>query len=87
MIQFFNICNELHVDVLKAVALGLGMGEDYFYPFVDQAWHTLRLLNYPSVKKALLDGVGQSRASAHSGDLILFIFSIHAREDSHWPRL
>lgn len=43
------------------------MDEDYFDPLSDQAWHTLRLLNYPPVAKKALEKEGQARAGAHSG--------------------
>ena len=43
------------------------MDEHYFDSLSDQAWHTLRLLNYPPVVKHLLAREGQARAGAHSG--------------------
>ena len=84
MIDFYDVCHKLHLDVLRAVALGLGMyaaalvseticsqvvdmDERYFDPLSDQAWHTLRLLNYPPVAKQLLAREGQARAGAHTG--------------------
>jgi len=75
MINFYDICHKLHLDVLRAAALGLGMDEHYFDSLNDQSWHTLRLLNYPPVARQFLAGDGQSRAGAHS-DLgtITFVF-------------
>jgi len=67
MINFYDICHKLHVDVLRAVALGLGMDEHYFDSLNDQSWHTLRLLNYPPVARQFLAGEGRARAGAHSG--------------------
>jgi len=67
MINFYDVSHKLHLDVLRAVALGLDMDEHYFDPLSDQAWHTLRLLNYPPVVKQLLAREGQARAGAHSG--------------------
>lgn len=66
MLDFYETCHTLHMDVLRSVALGLGMDEGYFDPLADEAWHTLRLLNYPPVAKKLLEQEGQARAGAHS---------------------
>ncbi|KAF8320839.1 Clavaminate synthase-like protein [Clavulina sp. PMI_390] len=66
MLHFYDTCHTLHMDVLRAVALGLGMNEKYFDPLSDEAWHTLRLLNYPPVAKEILKREGQARAGAHS---------------------
>lgn len=67
MLDFYDVCHNLHMDVLRAVALGLEMDEKFFDPLADEAWHTLRLLNYPPVAKKLLQAEGQARAGAHSG--------------------
>jgi len=66
MISFYDICHRLHLDVLRALALGLDMDEYYFESLSGEAWHTLRLLNYPPVAKELLEREGQARARAHS---------------------
>ncbi|KAF8325171.1 Clavaminate synthase-like protein [Cantharellus anzutake] len=67
MIHFYDACHNLHMDIMRAIALGLGMDESYFDSVVNEAWHTLRLLNYPPVERRLLEGEGQTRAGAHSG--------------------
>jgi len=66
MLQFYDICHELHMDVLRAIALGLGFKENYFDPLADSKYHTMRLLNYPPVARELLAAEGQARAGAHS---------------------
>lgn len=70
MLNFYDICHDLHMDVLRAIALGLGMDEKYFDPLANEAWHTLRLLNYPPVSKKILQREGQARAGAHSGTML-----------------
>lgn len=56
------------------LSLGVvGMDERYFDPLSDQAWHTLRLLNYPPVAQKFLKREGQARAGAHSGAIAVRI--------------
>lgn len=69
MIGFFEECKELHVNVMRAVAVGLGLEEDWFDGFTDGGDNTLRLLHYPEVKKSVFrreDGVEQVRAGEHT---------------------
>lgn len=70
MVNFFDTCHALHLEIMSAVALGLGLGldEKYFDPLVGEAWHTLRLLNYPPMLRKQLDIEGQARVGAHSGN-------------------
>jgi hypothetical protein len=66
------------MDIMRAVALGLGLDESHFDSVVNEAWHTLRLLNYPPVERRLLEGEGQARAGAHSG-------KAHHSNDAYFP--
>ncbi|KAJ7068533.1 hypothetical protein C8F01DRAFT_1208059 [Mycena amicta] len=66
MLGFFNDCHVLHTKVMRAIALGLELDELFFENKIDQQSHNLRLLSYPAIKRALLDGEGQARAGAHS---------------------
>jgi isopenicillin N synthase-like dioxygenase len=72
MLDFFQTCHELHVHVMRAIALGLGLEEFFFDRKIDQQCHNLRLLSYPPIKTQLLRGGGQVRAGAHSGQLSLY---------------
>lgn len=54
--------------MMRSIALGLDLSEDYFDLKVDKQCHNLRLLSYPPIKRSLLDGDGQARAGAHSGN-------------------
>ncbi|KAF7301918.1 2OG-Fe oxygenase family [Mycena indigotica] len=66
MLSFFNDCHVLHTKVLRAIALGLRLDEGFFEDKIHEQSHNLRLLSYPPIKRALLDGEGQARAGAHS---------------------
>ena len=52
---------------MRAIALGLDLDEMYFEDTINEQYHNLRLLAYPSVKTSLLQQEGQARAGAHSG--------------------
>ena len=67
MLAFFQTCHELHVSVMRAIALGLDLEEGFFEKHINEQYHNLRLLNYPPIKTRLLRGAGQARAGAHSG--------------------
>ncbi|KAJ3732845.1 hypothetical protein DFJ43DRAFT_282806 [Lentinula guzmanii] len=66
MLNFFQTCHELHVEMMRSIALGLDLSENFFDRKIDQQCHNLRLLSYPPIKRALLDGDGQARAGSHS---------------------
>ena len=68
MLDFYRICHELHVHVMRAIALGLNLDETFFDKKIDQQCHNLRLLSYPPIKTNLLLEEGQARAGAHSGE-------------------
>ncbi|KAJ3822517.1 hypothetical protein F5878DRAFT_629272 [Lentinula raphanica] len=66
MLDFFQTCHDLHVEMMRSVALGLDLSEDFFDRKVDKQCHNLRLLSYPPIKSSLLEMEGQARAGAHS---------------------
>ena len=53
---------------MRAIALGLDMDEMFFEDKINEQYHNLRLLSYPSVEISLLKKEGQTRAGAHSGE-------------------
>lgn len=67
MLGFYQTCHELHVHVMRAIALGLQLDETFFDEKVNEQCHNLRLLSYPPIKTNLLQQDGQARAGAHSG--------------------
>lgn len=67
MNDFFSQCQKLHVEVMRAIALGMDLQEDFFDRFVHVGDNTLRLLHYPSVKADVFRvNPGQVRAGEHS---------------------
>ena len=55
--------------VMRSIALGLDLQEDFFDDKIDKQCHNLRLLSYPPIKRAILDkDTDQARAGAHSGE-------------------
>ncbi|KAH8156328.1 hypothetical protein CIB48_g11921 [Xylaria polymorpha] len=51
MVDFHDKCKYLHTEVMRAIAVGLGIDEHWFDSFTDVGDNTLRLLHYPEVKK------------------------------------
>jgi len=66
MLDFFQTCHEIHSVVMRAIALGLDLGETFFDDKINEQYHNLRLLSYPSIKTSLLNKEGQARTGAHS---------------------
>jgi len=66
MLDFYQTCHGLHVRVMRAIALGLDLQENFFQDKINAQEHNLRLLNYPAIKTDLLREDGQARAGAHT---------------------
>jgi isopenicillin N synthase-like dioxygenase len=67
MKSFFLTCQDLHVNVMRAIALGMGMDEYFFDSHTNGRDNNLRLLHYPSVLKSVFkDNPDQVRAGEHS---------------------
>jgi isopenicillin N synthase-like dioxygenase len=41
--SFFLTCHRLHVEILRALALAMGLGENFFDMMTDQMAHNLRM--------------------------------------------
>jgi isopenicillin N synthase-like dioxygenase len=64
---FFDMCKDLHIEVMRAIALGMGLDVHFFDSFTDRGDNTLRLLHYPPVPKSVFrNNPGQVRAGEHS---------------------
>ncbi|CAK7263990.1 hypothetical protein SEPCBS57363_000844 [Sporothrix epigloea] len=68
MVDFHDKCKAVHVEVMRAIAVGMGLGERHFDDYVDVGDNTLRLLHYPPVARDVFRSskVAQVRAGEHS---------------------
>lgn len=67
MMGFFEQCKAMHIEVMRAIAVGMDMQESFFDGFTDVGDNTLRLLHYPEVKTDVFKiNPGQVRAGEHS---------------------
>jgi isopenicillin N synthase-like dioxygenase len=65
--DFFDTCKELHMQLMRAIAVAFGMDESWFDSFTDGGDNTLRLLHYPGVQKTVFDkNQLQVRAGEHT---------------------
>lgn len=67
MKAFFLKCKSLHTEVMRAIAIGMGLDSTFFDSFTDAGDNNLRLLHYPPVLKSVFkNNPDQVRAGAHS---------------------
>lgn len=67
MQRFFLTLKDLHIKVMRAIALGMGLDEHFFDDYTDGGDNNLRLLHYPPVKKSIWrDNPNKVRAGEHS---------------------
>ncbi|KAF5026938.1 hypothetical protein F66182_968 [Fusarium sp. NRRL 66182] len=67
MLQFFGLCKETHIEVMRAIAVGMNLDESFFDSFLDVGDNTLRLLHYPAVDSSVFKkNPNTVRAGAHS---------------------
>ncbi|KAF3930489.1 hypothetical protein ABW19_dt0200464 [Dactylella cylindrospora] len=67
MKEFFNTCKDLHMKVMRSIALGMGIDENYFDQYTDGGDNNLRLLHYPGQpKRVFKDKKNVVRAGRHT---------------------
>lgn len=67
MLEFFETCKDLHVEVMRAIAVGMGLSQSYFDSYTDVGDNTLRLLHYPGTPKSVFSSNKfQVRAGEHT---------------------
>lgn len=78
MLDFFDRCKDLHVNVMRAIAVGLGIDEFCFDSYCDAGDNTLRLLHYPEVRSDVFKkNQNTVRAGAHTDyGSVTFLFQV-----------
>ena len=66
MLEYFNAADQLHLDVLRCLAIGMNLGEDFFTPLCNGNHQNLRLLHYPETQRSKISRAGQKRGGVHS---------------------
>ncbi|KAH7304521.1 oxidoreductase [Stachybotrys elegans] len=67
MLAFFDECQHVNLEIMRAIAVGLGIQEHWFDSFCDAGDNTLRLLHYPKVSTEVFrKNKFQVRAGAHT---------------------
>ncbi|KIW77745.1 hypothetical protein Z517_07578 [Fonsecaea pedrosoi CBS 271.37] len=66
MTGYFDTCYGTALSLLRAVALGMDLPEDFFEGYHTKRDNQLRLLHYPPVEAALLRDGAMERIAAHS---------------------
>lgn len=67
MLSFHDQCKALHIEVMRAIAVGMGLDDSYFDSYTDLGDNTLRLLHYPPAPKAVFKSNKlQVRAGEHT---------------------
>ncbi|KAJ7319410.1 thymine dioxygenase [Mycena albidolilacea] len=65
-LDFFWLCHGVELNILRALAIGLGLSEDYFLQYHTDPRNQLRLLHYPSVPTEGLETEKIARIGQHS---------------------
>ncbi len=67
MVDFHAQCKAVHIEVMRAIAVGMGLAPSHFDGYVDVGDNTLRLLHYPPVPRDVFRANPfQVRAGEHS---------------------
>ncbi|KAM0253060.1 hypothetical protein ACHAQJ_007436 [Trichoderma viride] len=64
--KFYEICYGAEMGLLRLVALGMGLEEEYFINYHRNKDNQLRLLHYPSIEESLLRQGRAERIAAHT---------------------
>jgi len=73
--SFFWKCRKVELNLLRALALGFGLEEEWFLSYHGAANNQLRLLHYPSISPEILETNKLNRLSAHTDfDTLTFLF-------------
>ncbi|KAF4623415.1 hypothetical protein D9613_002416 [Agrocybe pediades] len=65
-LDFYWRCFEIEKLILRVLAVGFGLPEDYFFQYHSKADNQLRLLHYPSIPSSMLADERASRIPSHT---------------------
>ena len=66
MLTYFKAADLLHLDVLRCLAIAMGLDEEFFTPLCNGNHQNLRLLHYPECQRSKISAAGQKRGGVHS---------------------
>ncbi|KAH3662174.1 hypothetical protein OGAPHI_005422 [Ogataea philodendri] len=66
MVEFWKTCETTSKHILEAIALGMGLEEDYLVKYHSDGINQLRLLHYPPTKQVELETGEKERIGAHT---------------------
>lgn len=88
MLSFFDMCDALHKQIMRAIALGMNLPELFFEEFINEGDNHLRLLHYPPARKEIFRRhPRQVRASEHTdcGSITLLFQDRHGGLQARSP--
>jgi isopenicillin N synthase-like dioxygenase len=67
MLKFFSTCYQFHMEVMRCIAVGLGLDHHWFDDYTNAGDNTLRLLHYPAQSRDVFErNKDQVRAGEHT---------------------
>lgn len=63
---FYALCLSLAMDVLKCLAMALGLDDDFFTHITNHADPQLRLIHYPPLNRRVIEQPDQARIMPHT---------------------
>lgn len=64
--KFFEQGYQLELQLLRAIAIGMGLDDKYFWPYHTNKDNQIRLLHYPPVEESLIRDGKMERVSGHT---------------------
>ncbi|KAL7932237.1 hypothetical protein V8C35DRAFT_307752 [Trichoderma chlorosporum] len=64
--EFYEICHGAEMELLRLVALGMGLEQEYFVEYHVNKDNQIRLLHYPAIEERLLRQGKAERIAAHT---------------------
>lgn len=64
--SFYQTCYKVELDILRAIAIGMGLEENFFHGYHQKADNQIRLLHYPPVEEEVLRMGEKERIAAHT---------------------